>query len=183
MTPKERAQACKPDKTKVVEVLRPVYGIPPAGRRWHIAHSTTMRSWGIKQCTIDSCMYIKRDGDEWILIITFVDDVSFFGTDKMCKWFVKQHEDFGYKMKYDPEQKGFLGMKVIQTKGEIHLRQKSLIEVILKKFEVYTKEKYPKATVFPVGEKLEEATSSRQVECTTARPNKLQGGFWASDCP
>ena len=25
--------------------------------------------------------------------------------------------------------------------------------------------------------------SSRQVECTTARPNKLQGGFWASDSP
>ena len=40
------------------------------------------------------------------------------------------------------------------------MRQKSLIEVVLKKFEVYTKEKYPKATVFPVGEKLEEATDN-----------------------
>jgi len=93
MSKKERKLACKPDRSKVIEIYRPVYGIPSAGQRWWVEYATTMRrKWKMRQCAVDSCVYYKKEGKDWLIAATFVDDVTYFGTDSMCKWFEEMHQ-------------------------------------------------------------------------------------------
>eukprot|EP00965_Chrysotila_dentata_P138010 4565212-Pleurochrysis_carterae.AAC.1 len=66
-----RAQVCK--------VIKPIYGMGQAGRRWRQTLFHWLRDWGFMQCALDACVFTTEreiDGKMQIIIIgCYVDDL------------------------------------------------------------------------------------------------------------
>ena len=66
MSKKERKLACKPDRSRVIEIYRPVYGIPSAGERWWVEYQTILQEkWKMRRSAVDSCVYCKKKDKDW----------------------------------------------------------------------------------------------------------------------
>jgi hypothetical protein len=82
----------------VLELKRSVYGIPDAGQSFSMyMQSLHLKHCGMVQSDLDPCMYYKiltKEKDhlgnggevtDFLIVITWVDDCRYFGTDKMVK--------------------------------------------------------------------------------------------------
>ena len=82
----------------VLKLKRSVYGIPDAGQSFSMyMQSLHLKHCGMVQSDLDPCMYYKiltgekdhlGNGGEvtdFLIVITWVDDCRYFGTDKMVK--------------------------------------------------------------------------------------------------
>ena len=85
----------------VLELKRSVYGIPDAGQAFAMfMQGLHIKKCGLTQCEVDPSIYFKIDeasatGEEkkvvrnFLIVITWVDDVRYFGTDE----YVKEYEN------------------------------------------------------------------------------------------
>jgi len=102
---KEFARQLRKDRRwkheKVLELKRSVYGIPDAGQAFAMfMQGMHIKKCGLTQCEVDPAIYFRIEessadpkGDavvkDYLIVITWVDDVRYFGTDK----FVKEYEE------------------------------------------------------------------------------------------
>jgi hypothetical protein len=59
----------------VLPLLKSLYGTKQASRQWQKTLRNAMDSMVFKRCEADPCVFIKRDGDEFILAVVYVDDI------------------------------------------------------------------------------------------------------------
>ncbi|XP_058211421.1 uncharacterized mitochondrial protein AtMg00810-like [Rhododendron vialii] len=118
--------------------------------------------YGLK-CKSEPTLYIKRQGNTGILIVSiYVDDLVFTGSN------VKMIEDFKRDMmkKYEMSDLGllhyFLGIEIYQSKDDIFICQRKYARTLLEKFKM--RECKPVATPLIVNEKLSKEDGSKKVD-------------------
>lgn len=65
----------KSKKVLVCKLNRSLYGLKQASRCWNETFTNFLLNNGYKQSKSDTCLYIKNDGDSFIIIVLFVDDL------------------------------------------------------------------------------------------------------------
>ncbi|KAI3770877.1 hypothetical protein L6452_02025 [Arctium lappa] len=86
--------------------------------------------------TVDTTLFLKRQGEDLILIQIYVDDIIFGSKNqKFCKNFSKIMET-KFEMSMMGELNFFLGLQVKQLPGGIFINQAKYIKDILKKFNM-----------------------------------------------
>ena len=64
-----------PAKDLVYRVVKPIYGMSQAGRRWQRTLFPWMTSQGFTQLHADPCLFIKREGKDVLIVGCYVDDL------------------------------------------------------------------------------------------------------------
>ena len=98
---KEFARQLKKDRRwkhdKVLELKRSVYGIPDAGQAFAMfMQGMHIKKCGLTQCEVDPVIYYRIEEaaidpkkeavvKDYLIVITWVDDVRYFGTEKFVK--------------------------------------------------------------------------------------------------
>ena len=59
----------------VLRLKKSLYGLKQAGRRWNILLNDMLLSWGFVKSSTDPCLYSRRNGDEWVHLAIWVDDI------------------------------------------------------------------------------------------------------------
>ena len=126
-------------KGKVDLLIKALEGTKQAGHLWQELTSAKMRDFGLKQSTVDPCLFFIQQGDHWLRIGVFVDDIlavynnqalfdDFFEFYKSSEPQITCHEEG------DVER--FTGLEVITTKDNstITIRQKPYIETMFEKY-------------------------------------------------
>jgi hypothetical protein len=87
------------------------------------------------QSKCDSCLFLKRQGEEELAVPTHVDDLTIAGTKKMVNWF-KSNIGAHLEVKLGGELKWILGMRVTvdPVKRTLKLDQPSYVEALLERF-------------------------------------------------
>ena len=67
---------------KVLRLLKALYGLKQASRQWHRLVRDFLLDLGFDQLRTDSCIFIKRDGDEVMIIVLYVDDMVLAASSK-----------------------------------------------------------------------------------------------------
>ena len=63
------------DRSKVLKLLKALYGLKQASRQWHKhVRKLLTEELGYRQLVTDSCVFIKGEGDNKIIVILYVDD-------------------------------------------------------------------------------------------------------------
>ena len=102
-------------------LLKSIYGTKQAARRWHLHISEWMEKNGYPAVNSEKTIFMKRDGDDFIIHGLFVDDMMHVPTCERLK------QEFLEKYTKDFEITGgglmetFLGMQVEQSKKAIRL--------------------------------------------------------------
>ncbi|KAI3715736.1 hypothetical protein L6452_22723 [Arctium lappa] len=113
-----------------------LYGLKQAPRAWYETLTKFLLASGFKKGTVDTTLFLKRQGEDLILIQIYVDDIIFGSTNpKFCKNFSKIMET-KFEMSMMGELNFFLGLQVKQLPKGIFINQAKYINDILKKFNM-----------------------------------------------
>ncbi|KAJ9536703.1 LOW QUALITY PROTEIN: hypothetical protein OSB04_un000088 [Centaurea solstitialis] len=126
-----------PDHPDYVYILdKALYGLKQAPRAWYEELSTYLLSKGFKKGSVDSTLFIMKEGDHIVVIQVYVDDIIFGSTSKdLCKKFetIMTQE---FKMSMMGEINFFLGLQVKQFTDGIFINQSKYIFDLLKKYDM-----------------------------------------------
>ena len=133
-------------------LLKSIYGTKQAARRWHLCISEWMEKNGYPAVNSEKTIFMKRDGDDFIIHGLFVDDMMHVPTcDRLKAEFLEK-----YTKDFDITGGGlmetFLGMQVEQSKKAIRLHLDNYIRELLDEYKAYaTKSLRPKLTPIQPG--------------------------------
>ena len=91
---------------------------------------------GFKRGIAESKLYFKNEGDDLLILVVYVDDIIFGGSnDEMCKNCAKSMQS-EFEMSMIGELSFFLGLQVSQLDKGIFLSQTKYVKEMLKKFKM-----------------------------------------------
>ncbi|KAI3746902.1 hypothetical protein L6452_09344 [Arctium lappa] len=123
-----------PDHVYVLD--KALYGLKQAPRAWYDTLTQFLLASGFKKGTVDTTLFLKKQGDDMILIQIYVDDIIFGSTNpKFCKKNSRIMES-RFEMSMMGELNFFLGLQVKQLPEGILINQSKYIRDILKKFNM-----------------------------------------------
>ncbi|KAJ9536691.1 hypothetical protein OSB04_un000164 [Centaurea solstitialis] len=123
-----------PDHVCILD--KELYGLKQAPRAWYETLTNHLLSNGFKRGTIDTTLFLKKEGDDLLLVQIYVDDIIFGSTNpELCTKFSKIMET-EFEMSMMGELNFFLGIQVKQNPDGIFINQSKYIKDMLKKFKM-----------------------------------------------
>ncbi|KAJ9553587.1 hypothetical protein OSB04_017632, partial [Centaurea solstitialis] len=123
-----------PDHVCILD--KALYGLKQAPRAWYKTLTNHLLSKGFKRGTIDTTLFLKKEGDDLLLVQIYVDDIIFgFTNPDLCTKFSKIMET-EFEMSMMGELNFFLGIQVKQNPDGIFINQSKYIKDMLKKFNM-----------------------------------------------
>ena len=105
----------------VFRLKKAIYGTKQAARRWHTKISTWMEDNGYPACNSEKTIFMKRDGDDFIIHGLFVDDIKSVPTKKsLLDEFLKKYSR-AFQITGGKLMDRFIGLSVEQNKKHIAL--------------------------------------------------------------
>ena len=110
----------------VCKLLKGLYGLEPAGRRWNRSLGKFLTKFGLTRSMIDSCCYSKSKlSGNRLIICACVDDIIFFSTSSDLAESFKKCFSEKFKIEDKSSMKWFLGVSDDQPPGKINFSHKS----------------------------------------------------------
>ena len=103
------------------------YGLKQAGNVWNQELNRVLQDIGFIQLRTDYCCYIRRSGDDFTILLVWIDDF-------VCKSTTDERNDATSWSTSLGQQNLLLGMKIHQTDHTITLSQTHYINALLEKF-------------------------------------------------
>ncbi|KAJ9545054.1 hypothetical protein OSB04_024761 [Centaurea solstitialis] len=123
-----------PDDVCILD--KALYGLKQAPRAWYETLTNHLLSKEFKRGTIDTTLFLKKEGDDLLLVQIYVDDIIFGSTNpELCTKFSKIMET-EFEMSMMGELNFFLGIQVKQNPDGIFINQSKYIKDMLKKFNM-----------------------------------------------
>ena len=120
----------------VCKLNKSIYGLKQASRCWFNTINEFLKNSGYVQCKSDPCLYIKREGDNLMLVALYVDDLLLASNSKKMLHREKEALKRRFEMKDLGEVHYCLGIQIERkrTKKFMLLHQSKYLTSLLKKF-------------------------------------------------
>ncbi|KAK2376223.1 putative mitochondrial protein [Trifolium repens] len=126
-----------------IKLNKSLYGLKQSGRMWYNRLSEYLLKEGYKNDSICPCIFIKRSGSEFAIIVVYVDDINIIGTpEELPKAINCLKKEF--EMKDLGKTKFCLGLQIEHVKNGIFVHQETYIATLLKRF--YMDKSHPLST-------------------------------------
>ena len=100
---------------------------------WFNCLSTFLLKEGNKNDPLSPCVFLKRSGSEYVIIVVYVDDLNIIGTPGELENATSCLKE-NFEMKDLGKTKFCLGLQIEHTKNGVFVHQSSYLEKVLKKF-------------------------------------------------
>ncbi|CAI7757611.1 unnamed protein product [Closterium sp. NIES-54] len=122
------------EPNQVCQLLKSLYGIKQASRLWQQYLHDRLTRIGFRQLPHDQGMYRLTKGDDYILLIVYVDDLLYIGsTDNVTIWFEGElQRDLTLTVSSTVTQ--YLGLNIQEEEGAIYLNATKYADTIAKRF-------------------------------------------------
>ncbi|GJZ48148.1 ribonuclease H-like domain-containing protein, partial [Tanacetum coccineum] len=126
--------ANKDNKNKVCKLVKSLYGLKQAHRKWNEKLVTILKENGFVQSINDHSLFTKSKNNKFIALLVYVNDIVVTGN---CMNEIESFKDV-LKSKFNIKDlcslKYFLGIKVIKTKNDLCLSQRKYYLELLKEY-------------------------------------------------
>ncbi|KAJ9558624.1 hypothetical protein OSB04_013238 [Centaurea solstitialis] len=113
-----------------------LYGLKQAPRAWYETLTIYLLGAGYKKGTIDPTLFLRKTGDDLIIVQIYVDDIIFASTKpELCTEFEHTMKS-QFQMSMMGELTFFLGLQVRQCPEGIFINQSKYVHDLLKRFDV-----------------------------------------------
>ena len=129
-----------PEKLKEGNVLllcKSIYGTRQAARRWHIRIASWMSDNGYHAVNNEETIFMKPEGDDWIMHGLYVDDMQHSSTSQRLKneFMTLYQRDF--TVTGGETMETFLGMQVEHHPDGIHLHMTNYLDEVLSAYQEF----------------------------------------------
>jgi hypothetical protein len=116
---------------------RSIYGLKQSGRCWETRLWNELKEIGFTQCTIDPCLWKINRGDEFLLLVIYVDDLVFATNSPDYRAEIVARISAAFKLKDAGQLTWMFGMGIKQDlhAGTVTLSQKFYIEDLVRQFD------------------------------------------------
>ncbi|CAI7746324.1 unnamed protein product [Closterium sp. NIES-53] len=122
------------EPNQVCQLLKSLYGIKQAPRLWQQYLHARLTRIGFRKLPHDQGMYRLTKGDDYILLIVYIDDLLYIGsTDNVTTWFEGElQRDLTLTVSSTVTQ--YLGLNIQEEEGAIYLNAAKYADTITKRF-------------------------------------------------
>ncbi|KAI3813979.1 hypothetical protein L1987_18717 [Smallanthus sonchifolius] len=171
---KEEVYVCQPpgfedplNPNMVFKLDKALYGLHQAPRAWYKTLSTHLLANDFVRGKIDSTLFIKKSGEDYLLVQIYVDDIIFGSTNEgLCKEFEGVMKS-KFEMSAMGELSFFLGLQINQKEDGFFIHQSKYVIDILSRFKMEDCTSY--VTPIPVNHKLNSDPEGKDVDCRLYR--------------
>ena len=114
--------------------LRSLYGLKQAGNVWNQELTQSLKELGLTQLKRDYCCFIRRIGDEFTILLVWVDDFLSISTSDDLNDRIERELGTKFEVKSLGRPSMLLGAKIKQGDHSITLSQAHYIDKLLDKF-------------------------------------------------
>ncbi|CAI7766145.1 unnamed protein product, partial [Closterium sp. NIES-54] len=124
------------ETNRVCQLQKSLYGIKQAPRLWQQYLHTRLTRIGFKQLPHDQGMYRLSKSDDYILLIVYVDDLLYIGSnDDITTWFEGElQQDLTLTVSSTVTQ--YLGLNIWEEEGAIYINAAKYTDTIAKRFVI-----------------------------------------------
>jgi hypothetical protein len=128
----------KGKETMVCKLNRSIYGLKQASRQWYLLFDNAITSYGFSMTEGDHCIYSKIEGNKFVLLSLYVDDILIASNDFETLLKVKLWLSSKFDMKDMGEASYVLGVEIHRDRKNriLGLSQKAYLNSVLKKFSM-----------------------------------------------
>jgi hypothetical protein len=119
----------------VVRVQKSIYGLKQSGLMWYLTMKDCLLSKGFVNHETIPCIFIKREGTEFVIIALYVDDLTIFGTRSMV-FKIKEEMEKRFEMKDLGKLSLTIGLQVEHNPNGIFVHQTNYTNKLLKKYSM-----------------------------------------------
>jgi len=149
---------------RVCKLNRSIYGLKQSSRNWNEKFNSFLSGEGLVATAEDTCVFVRHNGKETLIVCLYVDDGLVCGTNKgEVASFLKSLESVFEITAGSPEQ--YVGMEISRDKnaGTISISQTGYISRVLQRFGMM--ECKSVATPMTAGIKLQVEDSKEVFQC------------------
>ncbi|XP_051168426.1 uncharacterized protein LOC127286153 [Leptopilina boulardi] len=131
--PEGTGHSIKQRKEKVCKLERALYGLRISSKRWNDKFTKAVLNLGLKNSSAEPCLFIWREGEKFLILLLYVDDILMASNDEM-KLENKLSKEFEIVSLGEPKE--FLSIQINRNEKNktIELHQEKFINKILIKF-------------------------------------------------
>lgn len=120
---------------KVCRLKRSLYGLKQAPRCWNKCMVDYLKTIGFKQCNTDPCLFIRKRGNNKIVLALYVDDglIAYTNQKDSDKFITELKRRFKITVK---DASYFLGLEIKISDENIKVSQKHYAQKLLDRFEM-----------------------------------------------
>ena len=177
---------------QVCKVVKPIYGMSQAGRRWQ----RTLFDWikdefGLQQVHGDNCVFFKKRGDEVLFVGVYVDDLACcFSDDGPGSLYAEFIEALTARFDVDDEGEisDLLAVEFVFKKGTVKLHQQSYVRKLVSEFGSIAGEPSHQGYRTPCDNSIDKAVADSLADSSERDPadvkafQKLVGSFLYLSC-
>ena len=120
---------------QVCRLIQALYGLRQAGNVWNREFNAAMKEIGFTQIKADPCCYLRHQGEEFDILLVWVDDIISIASSTTRNDAVEQDLSGKFEIKALGQPKMLLGMGIYQNPEDnsIKLFQTAYVNSLLKK--------------------------------------------------
>lgn len=112
----------KGQEYKVYKLIKALYGLRQAPRAWYARLSKSLEELGFVKCLYEHAVYMRREGEEVLVVAVYVDDLLITGTSVTNISKFKREMISVFEMSDMGRLSYYLGMEVDQRDGYIEIK-------------------------------------------------------------
>jgi hypothetical protein len=153
----------------VCKLKKDLYGLKQAPCAWYHRLDMYLKDKGFKRGTIANNLYIKREDNDFLIVLFYVDEIIFrCNKDSLVQWFSSTMES-EFEMSMIGELPFFLGMQITQSYKGMFISQEKYLREMLKRFQM--EDSKPVGTPMVTRCKLSKDEDSPNVDQSSYRSN------------
>ncbi|GJS70206.1 retrovirus-related pol polyprotein from transposon TNT 1-94 [Tanacetum coccineum] len=138
----EKVKNVKNDSPQVCKLKKSRYGLKQAPRQWFSKLFFALLSFGFKQSKADYSLFTKEEGESFIVVLVYVDDLMITGNNNALIQKFKSQLSSTFYMKDLVDLHYFLGLEVTKSEYGLFVSQKSYTLELLQEARVMTNKPY-----------------------------------------
>ncbi|CAA7052584.1 unnamed protein product [Microthlaspi erraticum] len=152
------------EEDKVYRLKKALYGLKQAPRAWFCRIDGYFKRSGFTRSSHDHTLFFKREGEKYMMVSIYVDDLIFSGNDEVMLEEFKQSMKREFEMTDLGLMRFFLGVEVRQSSDGIHLCQKKYALEVLERFKMA--DCNPVKNLIVPGAKLSKEGAGEEIDAT-----------------
>jgi hypothetical protein len=140
-------------ENEVCRLIKSIYGLKQAPRAWNIELNDAISGYVLIRSEEDQCLYYRRQGEDWLAALFFVDDAFICGTSQTAIEDFANHLRKKFEIRILPAER-FLGLTINRNrnKKELSISQPDYVDSLIKKFRM--ENCHPRGTPAEPGQRL-----------------------------
>jgi hypothetical protein len=151
----------------VYKLKKELYGLKQDLCAWYYRLDKYLQYKGFKRGIVDNNLYIKTEGNDFLIVLVYVDDIIFARNNASLVQWLSSTMQFEFEMSMIGELSFFIGLEITQRSEGIFLSQEKYLREMLKRLQM--EDSIPMRTPMVIGCKLSKDDDSPDVDQSSYR--------------